>query len=222
MTSMADTNIAYRDGEHPLHGTWLSVDVVALTLAAPEPAQVVLIERAGDPHRGATTLPGGLLAAWAGETVEQAVKRIIAEKVGTQVVGGVATVGVVSDPGRDERGHTVSIVAAVRVPADTLGAVPTDQAPADMPFGHSTMLRDALTTLSQRMFADAATTYALLGDETTVLAARSLLTAFGPAPRNTVASRLKRSALYREADVLQNMQSHGRGRPAQVFRAVRN
>lgn len=217
MTSMADTNLVYRDGEHPLHGTWLSVDVVALTLDAPDPARVVLIERAGEPHRGATTLPGGLLAAWDGETVEQCVHRIVAEKVGARVVGGVAIVGVVSDPGRDERGHTVSIVTAVRVPAGTVGAVPVDQVPPDMPFGHSTMLRDALTTLSQRMFADAATTYALLGDETTVIEARSLVAAFGPAPRNTVASRLKRSALYREADAAHGDQPRGRGRPAQVF-----
>ena len=70
MTSLRETNIAYKDGEHPVHGTWLSVDVVALTQDA-DAARVALITRTGRPHRGATTLPGGLLAAWNQETVDR-------------------------------------------------------------------------------------------------------------------------------------------------------
>ncbi|MBX9979181.1 MAG: NUDIX domain-containing protein, partial [Mycobacterium gordonae] len=89
--------------------TWLSVDVVALTEDEPVP-RIVLIRRAGTPHRGATTLPGGLLDAEHGETVEQAARRIVQQKAGARVTSGVAIVDVVSDPTRDERGHTVSIV----------------------------------------------------------------------------------------------------------------
>lgn len=64
MRSMTESNLAVRAGDHPVHGTWLSVDVVALT-DDPEP-KIVLIERAGAPHKGEITLPGGLLAAWEG------------------------------------------------------------------------------------------------------------------------------------------------------------
>lgn len=45
MRSMRDTNLAYESGDHPLHGTWLSVDVVALS-EDPQP-RIVLIERRG-------------------------------------------------------------------------------------------------------------------------------------------------------------------------------
>jgi len=86
MRSMAESNLAVRPGDHPVHGTWLSVDVVALT-DDPEP-KIVLIERAGAPHKGETTLPGGLLAAWDGETVEQCARRIMRDKAGTELTGG--------------------------------------------------------------------------------------------------------------------------------------
>ncbi|MGC7255688.1 NUDIX hydrolase, partial [Mycobacteroides abscessus subsp. massiliense] len=81
------------------------------------------------PHKGETTLPGGLLAAWDGETVEQCARRIVRDKAGTELTGGVAVVDVISDPDRDERGHTVSIVVVARVPAEATGAVPVIQIP---------------------------------------------------------------------------------------------
>ena len=216
MTSMRETNLSYRDGEHPVHGTWLSVDVVALTEDAGE-ARVVLIQRHGEPHRGATTLPGGLLAAWDGETVEQAARRIIAEKAGTHITGGVVTVGVVSDPGRDERGHTVSVVVAARVPAAVPGAVPAGAIPDGMPFGHTGMAGDALSTINGRLLTDPELTRALLGDETTFPSVLALLRACGPVTESGARARWGRCSLYRRTTEMASGDGKA-GRPTSIYR----
>ncbi|SIH36022.1 NUDIX hydrolase [Mycobacteroides abscessus subsp. abscessus] len=214
MRSMTESNLAVRPGDHPVHGTWLSVDVVALT-DDPEP-QVALIKRAGAPHKGATTLPGGLLAAWEGETIEQAARRIMREKAGTELSGGVVVVSVVSDPGRDERGHTVSIVVLTRVPAGVLSAVPVTQIPDKMPFGHTAMVRTALQRLQERLLVDPETSLAMLGQETTRTQVRALLGACGPINVTTAGKRLERSPLYRRTKELRKPVPTGR--PGHVYR----
>jgi 8-oxo-dGTP diphosphatase len=217
MGSMRETNLAYKDGEHSIHGTWLSVDVVGLTQDT-DAVRVALITRAGQPHRGATTLPGGLLAAWNQETVEQAARRIVREKVGVEVVGGVAILDVVSDPGRDERGHTVSIVVGARIPADTPGAVRIAHVPEDMPFGHSAMIRKALDKISTGLFTDPALTYALLGEATTMTEVMALARACDPkASESTMGSRLRRCGLYEATADRSRKHDTGAGRPALVF-----
>jgi 8-oxo-dGTP diphosphatase len=217
MSSLRETNLVYKDGEHPIHGTWLSVDVVALTQDV-DVARVALITRAGEPHRGATTLPGGLLAAWDQETVEQAARRIIQEKAGAQAVGGVAILDVVSDPGRDERGHTVSIVVGLRIPAGTPGAVRIDDVPDDMPFGHSAMVRAALSKISTGLFTDPTLTYALLGDATAMAEVMALARACDPeASESTIGSRLRRCGMYQADRRRSRRRETGAGRPALVF-----
>jgi 8-oxo-dGTP diphosphatase len=217
MGSMRETNLAYKEGEHSIHGTWLSVDVVGLTQDT-DAVRVALITRAGQPHRGATTLPGGLLAAWNQETVEQAARRIVSEKVGVEVVGGVAILDVVSDPGRDERGHTVSIVVGARIPADTPGAVRIAHVPEDMPFGHSGMIRKALDKISTGLFTDPDLTYALLGESTTMAEVMELARAGDPkASESTIGSRLRRCGLYESAADRSRKPDTGAGRPALVF-----
>jgi 8-oxo-dGTP diphosphatase len=217
MTSLRETNLVYKDDEHPIHGTWLSVDVVALTEDA-DAVRVALITRDGQPHRGATTLPGGLLAAWHQETVEQAARRITREKAGAEVSSGVAILDVVSDPGRDERGHTVSIVVGVRIPAGTPGAVRVDDLPDDMPFGHSAMVRTALSKINTGLFSDPTLTYALLGDATTMAEVMALARACDPAASDsTIGSRLRRCGMYEAAPDLSRKRETGAGRPALVF-----
>jgi len=217
MSSLRETNLVYKDGEHSIHGTWLSVDVVALTQDV-DAARVALITRNSQPHRGATTLPGGLLAAWNHETVEQAARRIIREKAGAKVSGGVAILDVVSDPGRDERGHTVSIVVGVRIPAGTPGAVRIHDLPGDMPFGHSAMLRTALSKIHTGLFTDPALTYALLGDTTTMTDVMALARACDPkASESTIGSRLRRCGMYKSAPDRSRKRETGAGRPALVF-----
>jgi len=195
--------------------TWLSVDVVALTEDEPLP-RLVLIRRAGTPHRGATTLPGGLLAAERGETVEQAARRILCEKAGAEITSGIVVVDVVSDPARDERGHTVSIVVAARVPAGTTGAVAVTEIPGAMPFQHTAMARAALSRIGERLLADAETTYALLGTETTFVEAYSLLRACTSITDTAARARLDRSPLY--ARTGRSRKPAGSGRPAHIYR----
>ncbi|TXH10706.1 MAG: NUDIX hydrolase [Spirochaetes bacterium] len=212
MTSMRETNLVYQGSEHPIHGTWLSVDVVAIT----DDAKIVLIERSGDPHRGELTLPGGLLAAWNGETVDEAARRILREKAGVEC-GDVAVVDVVSDPSRDERGHTVSIVVATRVHGTPSSAAHPEDIPETMPFGHTAMVRNALRVLAQRMLTDTATTYALLGTETSSVEVIWLFRALDPSLTATaVRSRLDRCGLYTRTDTPASRSP--RGRPPSLYR----
>jgi 8-oxo-dGTP diphosphatase len=68
---------------------------------------IVLVKRRNPPYAGMWALPGGFVEY--GETVEDAVKREIMEETGL-AVEIEKLVGVYSDPGRDPRGHTVSVV----------------------------------------------------------------------------------------------------------------
>lgn len=128
----------------------------------------------------------------------------------------MAVIDVVSDPGRDERGHTVSIVVVTRVPAGTLGAVPVEQTPEHMPFGHTTIARSALVRLGERLLTDPSTTHAMLGEETTQVDARALLNVCGPISVEAARKRLDRSTLYRRTDTVRKPVPTGR--PGYVYR----
>ena len=85
-----------------------TVDVVVLMPGASDGKDgVVLIERKNPPHGWA--LPGGFVDC--GETCEQAAVREMKEETGLDVVL-TGVVGVYSDPKRDPRQHTVSVVYA--------------------------------------------------------------------------------------------------------------
>ncbi len=82
----------------------LTVDVIIELVDRPG-RPIVLIERRNPPPGWA--LPGGFVDV--GETVEQAAVREAREETGLDVqLTGL--LGCYSDPGRDPRGHTVSIV----------------------------------------------------------------------------------------------------------------
>ena len=97
----------------------LMVDVVI-----PSEEGVVLIRRASDPFEGQWALPGGFVEV--GETVEAAAAREAAEETGL-AVEIARLVGVYSDPGRDPRGHNVSVAFLARVVGGDLVAA-TDAA----------------------------------------------------------------------------------------------
>lgn len=85
----------------------LTVDAV-IELPEREGCPVVLIERKHEPV--GLALPGGFVDV--GETVESAVIRESLEEVGLDVtLKGI--LGIFSDPERDTRGHTVSVVFVV-------------------------------------------------------------------------------------------------------------
>ena len=113
---------------------------------------IVLIERRNPPAGHA--LPGGFVDV--GETVEDAARREAREETGLDVqLRGL--LGVYSDPGRDPRGHTITIVyvgEASGEPAagdDAAAIVVADpEAPPPLAFDHERILRDYLRRLRKR------------------------------------------------------------------------
>jgi 8-oxo-dGTP diphosphatase len=123
----------------------VAVDVV-IELEDRPGRPIVLIERRHPPAGYA--LPGGFVDV--GESVEQAAKREAREETGLDIRLG-PLIGVYSDPGRDPRGHTVSIVYAATAsgaPAasdDAAAILVTDPAaPPPLAFDHDRILRDYL------------------------------------------------------------------------------
>ncbi|HEX9744843.1 MAG TPA: NUDIX hydrolase [bacterium] len=84
-------------------GPALTVDAII----AWEDGRIVLIRRGNEPFKGAWALPGGFVDM--GETIEEAIIREVKEECGIDIEL-VGIHGVYSAPGRDPRGHTVSVV----------------------------------------------------------------------------------------------------------------
>jgi 8-oxo-dGTP diphosphatase len=121
----------------------LAVDLIIELVDQPG-RPIVLIERRHPPAGYA--LPGGFVDV--GETVEDAARREALEETGLQVELR-RLLGVYSDPGRDPRGHTVSIVYIAesrgnpRAGDDAAGVLVTrlDALPA-LAFDHNRILAD--------------------------------------------------------------------------------
>lgn len=97
-----------RTRECPSCGTPVPVPGPAVTVDAivsVRPGTVVLVERRFPPHGWA--LPGGFVDD--GETTDHAVRRELREETGL-TLDDVRLFDVYSDPARDPRGHTVSVV----------------------------------------------------------------------------------------------------------------
>ncbi len=93
----------------------LTVDCVVLNPRG----EVLLIQRKNEPFKGHYALPGGFVDI--GETVEDACRRELLEETGVKA-GRLKLVGVYSDPNRDPRGHTASVVFLTRVRSTKLEA----------------------------------------------------------------------------------------------------
>jgi 8-oxo-dGTP diphosphatase len=111
--------------------------------------RVLLIRRKGEPFKGAFALPGGFVEI--GETVEAACRREVREEAGVRV-GELRLVGVYSDPGRDPRGHTVSVAFLASLPDTPDPKAGSDAAAAewikdwrrvDLAFDHAKIIGDA-------------------------------------------------------------------------------
>jgi ADP-ribose pyrophosphatase YjhB (NUDIX family) len=162
------TEFGMLDPQEQDRRTWLSVDLVAIT-DDPEGPALVLYRRERDPHAGELSLPGAVMDPAKGQTVAQTAAWIADERGHATLVIGTEPhpITVVSDPGRDERGHTVSLVTLARVhaPADDSGAVLVragDRLPERMPFGHTEMLAEAAQRAFDGLFSDTAVARALV------------------------------------------------------------
>ena len=84
----------------------VAVDIALFCRAGSE-VEVLLIKRARDPFKGRWAFPGGFVDK--DESLEHAASRELLEETGLTVVN-LEQIGAFGDPGRDPRGHTVSIV----------------------------------------------------------------------------------------------------------------
>lgn len=118
--------------------------------------KLLLVRRKHAPFEGQYALPGGFVEI--GESVEHAALRELKEETGLEgeIVG---LIGVYSAPGRDPRGHTVSVAYLVR--ASTFSASAGDDA-ADaafvddwraqmLAFDHNVIVADALKLIQSNV-----------------------------------------------------------------------
>ena len=122
-------------------GPKLAVDCIILV-----DGRILLIHRRNPPHGWA--LPGGFVEY--GETVEDAVRREMKEETGLDLQD-LRQYRVYSDPGRDPREHTVSVVFAARGvgrpeagdDADRYRLMDLNDIPeAELVFDHAQILKD--------------------------------------------------------------------------------
>ena len=133
---------------------FLTVDVVINC----KDDSIVLIKRKKNPYRNSWALPGGFVEY--GETVENAALREVKEETGLEIeLKGI--VGVYSDPGRDPRGHTVTICFLANVNGGKLDAntdasevrciLSKDILNLRLAFDHNVIVKDAFKLMDRKM-----------------------------------------------------------------------
>jgi len=112
--------------------------------------RLLLIQRKNKPFVGQYALPGGFVQE--GETTEDAALRELKEETGIDAKI-VELVGVYSNPGRDPRGHVVSIAYLIRLPAGAVPEAGTDASSVkfvadwkdlEFAFDHAVIVADAV------------------------------------------------------------------------------
>ena len=126
----------------------LTVDAVILFQEG-----IVLIRRENPPFQGCYALPGGFVEV--GETVEEAVQREAKEETGLDIEL-LGMVGIYSDPGRDPRGHVVSVAFLAKGRGDLVSGSDARSAEVfllqslpPLAFDHDKIISDALRQLQQ-------------------------------------------------------------------------
>jgi 8-oxo-dGTP diphosphatase len=101
----------------------VTVDLVVVTRRTPR--RVLLIRRKHPPFEGRWALPGGFVDE--NEALEDAARRELQEETGLKTTR-LEQLHTFGDPGRDPRGHTVSVVYLVSVAVDEVDPAAGDDA----------------------------------------------------------------------------------------------
>ncbi|NOT38913.1 MAG: NUDIX hydrolase [Alphaproteobacteria bacterium] len=117
--------------------------------------RLLLIKRKSAPFKGYYALPGGFVEV--GETVEQAACRELMEETGV-TAKKPQLVGIYSAPGRDPRGHVVSIAFLMELTKATAKAgddaaaaeFVTDWRSKQLAFDHNKIVSDAVALRRER------------------------------------------------------------------------
>ena len=134
---------------YPFPRPAVTVDIIIFRLRN-DKAEVLLIERGNDPYKGMWALPGGFVDEH--ETLEHAAARELKEETGLEniLLTQMHTFG---NPGRDPRGHTVSVVYVGYLTHDATAVAGDDAAkaawfdPDDLPelaFDHGMVIEMAV------------------------------------------------------------------------------
>ncbi|NEN22252.1 NUDIX hydrolase [Cryomorpha ignava] len=128
----------------------LAVDAVIFSFAA-NIKKVLLVQRKNDPFKGQWVFPGGFVDD--GENLETAAIRELEEETSLRMEN-LSQLKAYGDPGRDPRGHTVTVAFIGQVNADAVKTKAASDAEAakwfdlnDLPqlgFDHSEILKDAI------------------------------------------------------------------------------
>lgn len=111
--------------------------------------KILLIRRATPPYKDHWALPGGFVEL--GETLEQAVARETKEETCLETKP-IKLIGAYSDPGRDPRGHTITIAYLLKItkghPKKTKEAkeikfFALNNLPKNLAFDHKKIITDA-------------------------------------------------------------------------------
>lgn len=132
----------------------LTVDVVLFHGSGVD-IEVLLIKRGREPFKGRWAFPGGFVDK--DESLEAAAARELCEETGLRGIK-LEQLAAFGDPGRDPRGHTVSVVFYGTV-SNSRGAIAADDAaeakwhsaahPPTLAFDHRKILRSAMERLEQ-------------------------------------------------------------------------
>ena len=203
-----------------------TVDIVLFTVAGSLNQlrlQVLLIERDEEPFAGGWALPGGFVRD--NEDLPDAARRELAEEtgLGDAYLEQVAAVGT---PGRDPRGHTVTVVWAGLVPGDASELCAggdarrarwTDmEALPRLAFDHTALLTLALAHLRRRI-GEAPVCFELLPKTFTFSELQALTEAIlgRSVDRRNFRRRVQEMGLVEEA---KGKRRDGAHRPAQLYR----
>jgi 8-oxo-dGTP diphosphatase len=206
----------------------VTVDIVLFTVAGALQdlrLQVLLIERDLEPFRGRWALPGGFVHE--DEDLYAAALRELAEETGVRDVY-LEQVAAVGTPGRDPRGHTVTVVYVALVAADRHRLEPSGDARASrwfdvsalppLAFDHAELIHMALEHLRRRV-GETPVCFELLPAEFTLSELQALCEAIlgRPLDRRNFRRKVQELGFVSPA---RGARREGRHRPAQVYRFV--